>query len=112
MNHDPGSPRWRPWLGAAILAAIVGITAYSVGLHQAAPLAAGGVPVRWHGGFPFGGILLLWLAFLLFRGFFWSCGGGWRYRHRYDAWYDDPARWDEWHRRAHEHMTHADDTRR
>ena len=80
--------------------------AYSAGVSQGAGAQAVGDGVRhWHWGFPFFALFgLFWLMFLV-RALYWGACWGWgpRYYRPYDAWYDDPARWDEWHRRAHEH---------
>jgi hypothetical protein len=74
------------------------------------PTVAGGVGLGGGiGGFGvpemfivFGGAF--WLTFWLFllRGLFW--GGPWGRRGRYYRLEDLPADFDEWHRRAHEHM--------
>lgn len=98
--------RWFPWAAAALLSVAVGILAYSAGVSQGAGAQAAGDGVRhWHAGFPFFALFgLFWLMFIV-RALYWGACWGWgpRYYRRYDAWYDDPARWDEWHRRAHEH---------
>jgi hypothetical protein len=103
---DPHIDRPRPafWLGTAALALLVGIGAYYLGLAHGSALDVADTGRRWHVGFPFGALFLLFWLFVIGRGLFWGWGcGGWRYR-RYASWYDDPSRWDEWHRRAHDQM--------
>jgi len=109
------------WLVVAFIAGglLIGAAAYSVGVNQGAAhaaIAAGAnadtVDAYWswnHGrlywGFPFGPILALFFWVWLIRAVIWGFGGpwGWRRRwHRYYDYYDDPRRFDEWHRRAHE----------
>jgi hypothetical protein len=106
MNEQSRTSGWVPWAVAAVLAAIVGVVAYNLGLDRAASAAPIAEGRYWHGGFfPFGLLFLFWIGAFLLRGLFWGRCWGPRFRGRYyDAWYDDPARWDEWHRRAHEHM--------
>ena len=106
MDDRYQRPGWIPWAITAVVAVAVGAIAYNLGLERAA--AADTVaPVRyWHVGFPFGFFFLFWIFAFVMRGLFWGGCWGPRFRGRYyrDAWYDDPARWDEWHRRAHDHM--------
>jgi hypothetical protein len=87
-----------------MLALAFGFAGYSLGVEQGVTEQAAGAGVRhWHIGFPFFGFFaFFWLMFLV-RGLYWGWCGGPRYYRGYGAWYDDPARWDEWHRRAHEH---------
>ena len=111
QTRYPGYPRWAPWAAAALLSVGVGAAAYSLGAQQAAAAAgsAAWTGRHWHWGFfPFFPLMWLfsfWISFALIRGL---GGWGWHrrryYRGGYDAWYDDPSRWDEWHRRAHEQM--------
>lgn len=93
--------------------AIVGAIAYNMGLSQGAAQAAAAAGTTlppyaygwgWHRpwGFGFGfPIFLLFLWFVLARGFFW--GGPWR-RHHWHPYRDVPPSFDDWHRRAHERM--------
>lgn len=108
------------WLIVAFLAGglLIGAAAYTVGLSQGAAHAAvaAGANVdaadaywgwnHWHGhwGFPFGPILAIFFWIWIFRALFWGFRGpwGWRRRWRYYDYYDDPRRFDEWHRRAHQ----------
>jgi hypothetical protein len=118
MTDYQRSPSWMPWVIGIGVATGVGIAAYFAGMHHAIPAAvAPGVHHHHWGVFPFFPLFpfVAFFGFLfLMRMLVW--GGGWRrhYRGYYGpAWYDDPARWDEWHRRAHEHMQKdGDDTRR
>ena len=98
-NHPSRRSRWIFVAGAALVALAAAAVAYNVGLSQGAAGVAAlqGAPppaypypyaYGWHRplgfGFPFFGVLLL---FLLFRGACW--GGPWR-RHAY--YYDDRDR--------------------
>jgi hypothetical protein len=99
---------------AALLAAVVGVLAYNAGVAQGLAQTGQNVvgpgaygPYGWYHpwGFGFfGPFLFLAFWFFVLRGLFW--GGPWRhygyYGHRY---YEPPPTFDEWHRRAHEHMT-------
>jgi hypothetical protein len=105
MDEQFRTSRWVPWAAAAALAVVVGLIAYNLGLDRAAADGAIAQGRHWRIGFPFGALFLFWIGALLLRGLFWGGCWGPRFRGRYrDAWYDDPARWDEWHRRAHDHM--------
>jgi hypothetical protein len=100
--------RWRaPWVAVVVVAGLVGWGAYLMGLQASGtPL-----PVR-HVWFPFGWLFWFFAIFFLVR-LLGGCGRPWhRYYGHPGAWYDDPARWDEWHRRAHEHMKDGPDPRR
>lgn len=107
-----------------VLAAIVGVTGYQLGIAQgvaqAVPVPAGGAPVAYYGPhywgfgfFPLGflfPILFFFLFFALLRGIFW--GGPWgrgRYWHG-DHDHDVPGRFEEWHRRSHEQGSTHDRT--
>ena len=97
MDEQRGTPKWLPWSAAALLSLAVGVTAYNFGLQQGAGAATESVR-HWHFGVPwFAFLAVFWFALLL-RRCYWGPP-------RYRAWYDDPGRWDEWHRRAHEHNT-------
>ena len=112
-----GYPRWAPWAAAALLSVFVGVAAYSLGAQHAAAGSSQWVGRHWHGG-PFFPMMWLFGFFIFFALVRTLGGGGWHarkyYRGHYDGWYDDPARWDEWHRRAHEQMKseHGQDPRR
>jgi hypothetical protein len=82
-NHPSRRSRWIFVAGAALVALAVAAVAYNVGFSQGAA-GVNGLHRPWGFGFPFFGILLL---FLLFRGACW--GGPWR-RHAY--YYDDRDR--------------------
>ena len=121
--------RWGAVVAAVLLAAVVGVTSYRAGVMHglavapaAAALAQGqtaapAVPLLpyyygygwyrpWGPGFhffPFG-LFGLFFFFLLFR---LALGSGWGWSRR---WYHGgphgvPPAFDEWHRRAHAHMT-------
>ena len=107
MDQRLGPSRWAPWAAAAAVSVLVGVFAYNAGLHEA---TGGSTEFGRRSGvwFPFGLLFVCFWVFALARGGCW--GGGWRYRGRYG--YDDPAHWDDWHRRAHEHMKNADDPHR
>jgi hypothetical protein len=115
MSDQTSYPRWAPWVAALAISAAVGWAAYSAGLQQGGGLAATGRPLHVHPFFPFGWLFGFFVILFIVRAFAWGCGGPWRRRY-YDrgsgAWYDDPARWDEWHRRAHEHMKDGPNTGR
>lgn len=114
MTEQIQHSRLAPWLIGGVVAVGVGLAAYSAGLHHAAG-PSGALHHPHHGFFPFWPFFgFFWIAFVIFlaRGF---GRHGWRGARGcgYDAaWYDEPSRWDEWHRRAHEHMKNGDDPRR
>jgi hypothetical protein len=114
-----GTHRWAIGLFMILLAAIVGVVAYRMGVAHGIALS-GELPERardglraygWHPwGFGFGfffPFLFFGFWFLALRLlFFW--GGPWRRGpwHRHDRGPDDiPRRFEEWHRRAHERMS-------
>jgi hypothetical protein len=103
---------WGAGFLMVLVAAAVGVVAYSAGVNHGLAVAAtssslppgAAAPYLWHRPWGFGflgplGFVFLWV--LLARFFFW--GGlyrrGW---HRGD--YEGPRGFDEWHRRAHERM--------
>jgi len=110
------------WLVVAFLAGglLIGVAAYTVGLSQGvarAAISAGTnidtLDAHWgwghgHGwwGFPFGPIIAIFFWLWIIRAVFWGFRGpwGWRRRWRYYPYDDDPGRFDEWHRRAHDRM--------
>ena len=115
--------RWMTLVAMVLIAIGVGTVAYNAGVSHglvvSAPAAPGagaapGSPVYYYGHrpwgwgfgfFPFG--ILLWIFVL--RLLFWGGGRRWWYhRHGpYGPFYEgDTASFDEWHRRAHERMTH------
>lgn len=105
-----GSQRWLA-IGFVACSVLVGIAAYSIGLSQGAAhaaVAAGASSAEWEWhrhwgvGFPFGFFILFWFVLMMVRGVFW--GGPWYRRRWHYDWDDDPRRFDEWHRRAHEQM--------
>ena len=126
MDRESRMRRWGIVALAVVAAIAIGATAYQAGVSHGiamqppvanAPAAPGGAqavppppypyyPYRYYGPWRFGffGPLLTILLFVfLFRMLFW---GFWGWRRRY--WHFDPelgrARFDEWHRRAHERM--------
>jgi len=126
MDRESRMRRWGIVALAIVAAIAIGATAYQAGVSHgiamqppvaSAPAAPGGAqavppppypyyPYRYYGPWRFGffGPLLTILLFVfLFRMLFW---GFWGWRRRY--WHFDPelgrARFDEWHRRAHERM--------
>jgi hypothetical protein len=115
MNGLSRGNRWVIVLFVAFVAVVVGVTAYNAGVSRglamnavAAAGSQGAAPLMvypygwyrpWGFGFGFFGPFLFFaLWFLLLRGLFW---GRWRRRWTYDG---VPARFEEWHRRAHEQM--------
>jgi hypothetical protein len=108
------------WLFVAVLAGgvLIGAAAYTAGLSEGAAhaaVAAGNADgVDWRGGWhawngywggPFAPFLTIFLWAWIFRMLFWGFSGPWGWRRRwryYDSYYDDPRRFEEWHRRAHE----------
>jgi len=126
MDRESRMRRWGIVALAVVAAIAIGATAYQAGVSHgiamqppvaSTPAAPGGAqavppppypyyPYRYYGPWRFGffGPLLTILLFVfLFRMLFW---GFWGWRRRY--WHFDPelgrARFDEWHRRAHERM--------
>ena len=104
--------RWAAILAAVLLAVMVGVVAYNVGVSHGlaiAPSAAGATPspippYYWYRpwGFGFAPLLFLLFGFFLFRILFW--GGYHRRRWSSRAPWDFSPSFDEWHRRAHERM--------
>ena len=110
------------WLVVAFLAGglLIGVAGYTVGLSQGAARAAisaganiDALDAYWsrghfHGwwGFPFGPIIAIFFWLWIIRAVFWGFRGpwGWRRRWHYYPYDDDPRRFDEWHRRAHDRM--------
>ena len=110
------------WLVVAFLAGglLIGVAGYTVGLSQGAARAAisaganiDALDAYWsrghfHGwwGFPFGPIIAIFFWLWIIRAVFWGFRGpwGWRRRWRYYPYDDDPRRFDELHRRAHDRM--------
>jgi len=108
------------WLVVAFLAGglLIGVAGYAVGLSQGAAHAAVATAANvdasdihwgwnhWHGAvFPFGPILAIFFWVWILRALFWGLRGPWGWRRRwryYDYHYDEPRRFEEWHRRAHE----------
>ena len=97
---------------AILLAIVVGVGAYDLGLSQAvAQTGAAAAPAVGYYGphafgfwfFPFGFLFPLLFFFLIFgllRAAFW--GGRWGHRGYYgDHSHDVPGRFEEWHQRAH-----------
>jgi hypothetical protein len=130
MEPHSRSFRWARLLAALVLAALVGLFAYNAGVAHGVAAAASqqiaaspqGAPQPgvfapyygpygpygyyrpWGFGFFFGPFFFLLLFFLVLRGLLW--GGRWRrYGYYPRGYYDGPAAFDEWHRRAHERMT-------
>ncbi len=104
---------WGVVVGAALIAAAVGVMSYNAGVSHGLALnvAVAGertiavVPYVWHGpwGFGFfGPFAFIFFWFLALRLFWW--GGGHRRRWYYQGAYDVPPPFEEWHRRAHERM--------
>jgi hypothetical protein len=105
---------WALVLAVVLLSAVAGAIAYNVGVSDgiAQSAAAQGTPIPayaygWHRpwgfgfGFPVLFFVVLW--FVLLRGLWW--GGPWgRHRYYYAGPHGIPPAFDEWHRRAHEHM--------
>lgn len=102
--------RWALAAGGMLLATVVGLIAYNLGLshaagHDVTEAAWGGHRHGWH---TLGGLgflfplffVFLWIGFI--RRAWW--GGPWSRRGYYAGWRDDPSRFDEWHQRAHQHM--------
>jgi hypothetical protein len=101
--------RWVAVFAAVLVAAVVGIASYNLGVsHGLAAGAPDGMPVPygwyrpWGFGL-FGPFMLVVFWFLLLRIFFW--GGPHRRRWHYPGSYDAPQAFEEWHRRAHERMS-------
>ena len=107
--------RWAALMAAVLMALVVGIVAYNVGVSHGiginlpAAAAPAGIPgpyyYGWHrpwgvGFFP--PFLLIVFVFLAFRLLFWGSfhRRGWYYTGPYDV----PHRFEEWHRREHERM--------
>ena len=119
MNEQSRTNKWAVAALVGLVAIGVGVVAYNFGVSHGvalnAPVTAGttpgGAPVivypyGWHRpwGFGFGFVFpFLFLAFWFFaaRALFWR--GPWRRWHDSGP-YEIPARFDEWHRRAHEQM--------
>jgi hypothetical protein len=105
--------RFAAMVGVALLAILVGTTAYQLGVSHGVAVGAqvaaapnGALPYglyhpRGFGFGPFFPFLFIAFWFVLLRGFFW--GGPWRRRSYWAGW-DDPARFEAWHQRAHERM--------
>ncbi len=113
--------RWIAFVGALLLAAMVGFAAYQAGVEHGieqsgkivvAPPSGTGTPAGpypypypypyygWHRpwGFGFFGFPLFFLFwFLIIRGLFWRRG-----RYGYDGGCGPRGRFEEWHRQAHE----------
>src|SRR3954454_9128162 len=107
-----GQHRRNGWVIAstvAVVAIATGLLGYQLGVSHglavSGQLAQGAVPYGYYRpwgfgfGFPF---LFIALWFFVLRGLFW--GRGWR-RGYYGGPHAMQARFDEWHRRAHEQMT-------
>lgn len=104
-------------LGVVFVALAAGALGYNIGLSRGLAIGAasasgtaGAVPLAmpymwyhpWGLGFGFGPLLFLFFAFFLFRGLLW--GGLYRRRWHGAVCGDVPARFEEWHRRAHDQM--------
>ena len=125
MNEYTRRRGWGIVLGVVLLSAVAGIIAYNIGLShglaQTAATQAPGVPPYgylayrpWGFGFGFPLFLLIIVWFASLRALRWGGGPPWRHRYYMDARGIPPA-FDEWHRRAHEHMKEgpsADDSGR
>ena len=117
MDERSWSSRWVVVLTVALVAAVVGFTAFNAGVSHglaisgriAAPGPYAPYVYGWYRpwGFGFGPLLFLVLFFVIARGFWW--GGPWR-RRFYGSRYDFPLAFEEWHRRAHERMTNPADS--
>jgi hypothetical protein len=100
--------------GVALAAIAVGTIGYQLGVShgiavgaQGAAAPDGPLPYGWYrpwgfGFGPFFPFLFFAFWFLMLRAFFWR--GPWRRSGHPYGWDDGPARFDAWHRRAHERM--------
>lgn len=101
-------------LGGILLALGAGFAGYELGVSHgiavSGQLAAGGGawPYGWYrphlfGFGPFFPLLVLFFWFAVARTLFW--GGPWRWGAHRRYWEEREARFDDWHRRAHDRMT-------
>jgi hypothetical protein len=113
MNGHSRMGRVGALFGVMVVAMLVGVVGYQLGVSHGLALGAqaaapdGALPYGWYRPHPFGffpifPFLFLAFWFVMLRGFFWGRPGRWR-THRLD-WDDPAARFDAWHRRAHERM--------
>jgi hypothetical protein len=123
MSND-FNPGWNRWaaIGLAIVAMLIavgiGTAAYQAGVAHGLALhlpEAGATPpfayygwYGWHRPWGFGlfaPFFFIFFWFVLLRAFFWGGRRRWHYRYWDDRHRDDvPARFEEWHRKAHEQM--------
>jgi hypothetical protein len=119
MNGPSRGTRWARLLVAALIAIVVGVTAYNLGFshgvaQQLPAAAAGPYPYPWPyrpWGVGFGFVIPMLFLFFLLRALLW--GGPWRrgWYGGYGGYYGRgcaagapgvPPAFEEWHRRAHE----------
>lgn len=112
MNGHLTPNRWAVFVGAALVATLVGIAAYNAGFSHG--LALNGQtgfgpgafpPYGWYRPWGFGFVfpfLFFGLWIFALRALFW--GGRWRHHRYYADRYGMPDTFDDWHRRAHERM--------
>jgi hypothetical protein len=111
MQDRSGVYRWAPAVFGLLLAVVVGVWAYNLGLshglaEQLPPPSAGVYPWGYYRPWGFGPFFpLLFLAFWFFALRFFIRGGPWR--RGWGGYYGGrshgvPPMFEEWHRRAHE----------